>query len=177
MKRYLSMFLLIVLCFVAQTSIFPHLALTNIIPNLMVVLTAVSGFMHGRKFGMYSGFVCGVLVDFMYSDVIGVSLFIFVLIGYLNGVFNKLYFKDDLSIPLFAIAFSDIIYGLLYYICNFLLRGRFQILYYIKSIMIPEMIYTILTGIVLYHLIHWIEDRLYPPQDVPLGKGDKINNL
>ncbi len=173
MKRYISMTLLIVLCFVAQTSVFQHMELTNIIPNLLVCLVSISGFMYGRKFGMFSGILCGVLMDFMYADVIGISIFIFVLVGYLNGIVNKLYFKDDLSIPLLAIAVSDIIYGLLYYVCNFLLRGRFQIFYYIGRIMIPEMIYTILLGIVLYKLTCWLEEKLYPPQEVPLAKGEK----
>lgn len=173
MKRYISLTVLIIVCFVLQTSIFPHLKLSNIMPNLLVVLVSAAGFMYGRKHGMFAGIICGLLVDLMYGEIIGVSIFMFVIIGYANGLANKLYFKDDLSIPLCAVALSDLLYGLLYYICNYLLRGRFDVLFYIIHIMIPEMIYTAAVGIIIYKLLRWIEDRLYPVQEVPLAKGEK----
>lgn len=173
MKRYISMFLLIIACFLLQTSVFPHLKLTNVMPNLLVVITSAGGFMYGRKFGLFTGFLCGALIDLLYSSVLGVSVFIYVLIGYGNGMTNKLYFKDDLAIPLLALAFSDLAYGFLYYICYFMMRGRLEILSYLILIMIPEMIYTIVLGILIYKFMHWLEEKMYPEQEVPLGKGEK----
>lgn len=173
MKRCISLTLLIIICFVLQTSVFTHIRLSHIMPNLLVILTSAAGFMYGRKYGMFVGIICGLLIDLIYGEIIGVSIFIFVIIGYVNGLSNKLYFKDDLSIPLFAVAVSDLLYGLLYYICHYLLRGRFDILFYIIHIMIPEMIYTVAVGIIIYKVLQWLEDRLYPEQEVPLSKGDK----
>lgn len=173
MKRYISMFLMIIVCFVLQTTVFAKLKLTNIMPNLLVILTAASGFMYGRKLGIFSGFFCGVFIDLLYGDVVGISIFIFALIGYMNGAANKLYFKDDLTVPLAAIALSDIIYGILFYICNFLMRGRLDILSYVIHIIIPEMIYTVIIGIIIYKFMHWLEEKMYPPEEVPLGKGEK----
>lgn len=175
MKRYISMFLLIIVCFLLQTSVFPHLKLTNVMPNLLVVITSAAGFMYGRKFGLFTGFLCGALIDLLYSSVAGVSIFIYVLIGYGNGMTNKLYFKDDFTIPLFALAVSDLAYGFLYYICYFLMRGRLEILSYLIQIMIPEMIYTIVLGILIYKFMHWLEEKMYPEQEVPLGRGEKTD--
>ncbi len=173
MKRCISLIFLILVCFVLQTSVFTHIRLSNIMPNLLVILVSASGFMYGRKYGMFVGVICGGLIDLIYGEIIGVSIFIYVIIGYINGFANKLYYKDDLSIPLFAVAVSDLLYGMLYYICHFLLRSRFDILFYIIHIMIPEMIYTVAVGIVIYKILQWLEDRLYPQQEVPLAKGDK----
>ena len=174
MKRYLSMFLLIIVCFILQTAIFPYFQLLHTMPNLLVVLTAASGFMYGRKLGMYTGFLCGMFSDCIYGDVIGISILIFVVIGYINGMANKLYFKDDLSIPITAIALSDFLYGLLYFICFFLLRGRFSIFQYIVGVMVPEAIYTVVLGILIYKLIYWLEEKIYPPEEVPLKQEGKI---
>lgn len=172
MKRYISMFLMIVVCFVLQTTVFANLKLTNIMPNLLVILTAASGFMYGRKLGIFTGFFCGAFTDLLYGDVIGIGIFIFVLTGYVNGMANKLYFKDDLAVPLMAIASSDLAYGLLFYICNFLMRGRLGILSYVVQVMIPEMIYTVVIGILIYKFMYWLEEKMYPPEEVPLGKGE-----
>lgn len=87
---------------------------------------------------------------------------------------NKLYFKDDLSIPLLAIALSDIGYGALYYVCYFLLRGRLNFLPYLVDIIIPEMIYTIFIGVIFYKFIHWLDEKMYPEEEVPLKRGDKL---
>lgn len=173
MKRYISMFLLIIVCFLLQTSIFPHLKLTNIMPNLLVIVTAAAGFMYGRKLGIFTGFFCGAIIDLIYGSVVGICIFIYVLIGYGNGMANKLYFKDDLAVPLLAIAVSDLAYGFLYYICNFMLRGRLGIFSYLIQIMIPEMIYTIALGVFIYKFMHWLEEKMYPEQEVPLKKGEK----
>lgn len=173
MKRYISMFLMIIIGFLLQTTLFPHLKLTNIMPNLLVILTAAGGFMYGRKFGMFSGFICGLLLDLIYGDIVGICIFIYVLIGYGNGMLNKLYFKDDLTIPLLAIALSDLMYGFLYYICNFMMRGRLSIFSYVIKVMIPEMIYTIVLGILIYKFMHWLEEKMYPEEEVPLSKEEK----
>lgn len=166
MKRFISIFFMVMIAFLLQTTILQWIRLLNVIPNLFVVLTATAGFMYGRKFGVYTGFLCGVIIDLMYKEVIGICIFIFVVVGYLNGAANKLYFEDDLSIPLAAIAISDLLYGLLYYICMFLMRGRFQIFSYLMDFMIPEAMYTVLFGIFIYKFMHWLEGKLYPPEEV-----------
>ena len=48
-KRYLSIFFMIVFCFLMQTTVLSHFKLTNIIPNLLVIMTSASGFMFGRR--------------------------------------------------------------------------------------------------------------------------------
>lgn len=168
MRRYISLFFLIILCFLLQTTLFDRLELSNIKPNLLIIITAASGFMYGRKYGLFTGFLSGALIDLQYNEVVGICIFIFVLVGYANGLANKLYFKDDLSIPLFAIAMSDLVYGMLYYVCYFLLRGRLEVLQYMVGIMLPEVLYTTLMGILLYKFIHWLDGKLYPPEEVPL---------
>ncbi len=174
MKRYLSMFFMIIIVLILQTTIFPHIRLVGVMPNLFVVLTAASGFMYGRKFGMYTGFLCGFFIDYIYNDVIGISIAIFVIVGYINGIANKLYFEDDLSIPLASIALSDLLYGLLYYICQFMMRGRFHIWTYVLDIMVPEAIYTIIFGVFVYKFMHWLEEKLYPPKEELVHTGDKL---
>lgn len=173
MKRYISMFLMIIICFILQTSVFSNLKLTNIMPNLLIILTAASGCMYGRGLGMFTGFFCGLLADLFYGDIIGISIFIFVLTGYAAGMSHKLYIKEDLAVPLTVIAFSDLVYGFLYYICFFLLRGRLDILSYIMHVMIPEMFYTIIIGIIIYNFMRWLEEKMYPPEEIPLGNGEQ----
>lgn len=173
MKRYVSVFLLNVVCFILQTTIFQKMKLANVGPNILVIVTAASGFMYGRKLGMFSGVLGGLLMDTMYSGVIGLNILIYAVIGYLNGMANKLYFKEDLMIPLFAIVISDFLYGTMYYVCRFLLRGRLDLPYYLIHIIIPEMIYTMVVGVVLYIFMRWLEERMNPEEKVSLAQREE----
>lgn len=170
MKRYISVFLLNIICFVLQTTIFQKIQLANVGPNFLVIITAVSGFMYGRKLGMFSGVLGGLLMDTMYSGIIGVDILIYAFVGYLNGMANKLYFKEDIYIPLVSIAISDFLYGLMYYMFRFLLRGRLDLPYYVLHVMIPEMIYTMLVGVLVYLFMRWLEEKMNPEEEVALAE-------
>ncbi len=168
MKRNISVILLSIVCFVLQTTIFQKLKIANISPNLLIVITAASGFMGGRKAGMFAGVVNGLMVDAMYGNTIGICILIYTCIGYLNGMLNKLYFKEDMTIPMLSIAGSDLLYGLLYFVFCFLFRGRLDLIYYAGHIIMPEMIYTLITGCVIYLFMRWMEGKLNPEKEVPL---------
>ena len=53
MKRKIVIALMILLCFLLQSTVFQALAIGSISPNLMIILTASFGFMGGRKEGRY----------------------------------------------------------------------------------------------------------------------------
>lgn len=167
-KRYFSIVLINIVSFILQTTVFDCLKLAGVKPNMLIIITAISGFMFGRRYGMFAGAVSGLLMDLMYNDIIGISILIYVFIGYVNGLLSKLYFKNDLTIPIIAIGISDLTYGFAFYVISFMLRGRLGFLIYLKQVIIPEALYTIIIGIFLYKFMHWLDAKLYPPVEVPL---------
>ncbi len=168
MKRYISMFLFIIICFLLQTTLFQKLKLANVSPNLLVVLVSSAGVMYGRGAGMYSGILSGILCDFIYSDIIGVYILIYVVTGYICGLAHKLYYKDDMIVPVFIIAASDLFANMMFYTICFLLRGKLGILGYMQDIILPELVYTVIAGILIYRMLYWFEEKMYPPAEVPL---------
>lgn len=168
MKQYISMFLLLIVCFLLQTTLFQYFRIANVLPNMILVVTAISGLMYGRKMGIFSGVVSGLLLDLLYGSVVGISVLIYMFIGYGNGCANKIYFKEDYLIPMASIAVSDLLYSIAYYVCNFLLRGRLHFLSYFRDIMMPEMIYTVLIGSIIYLFVKWLDRWIDPPVEVPL---------
>ena len=160
MKRFFTIALLILTCFLLQTTIFQMLALADVVPNLLLILTAAFGYMRGEKEGLYIGFCCGLLTDCVYGEVLGLYALIYMLIGYLNGFINRLYYSDDIIIPVALVAISDFIYNFFYFIFEFLLRGRLDFFFYLRRIMLPELIYTVLLSVVIYKLLYMINNWL-----------------
>lgn len=160
MKRFLVTGLLILVCFLLQTCVFHALAFNDIIPNFLIILTSCFGFMCGRKCGLWVGVFSGLLLDIFFGSVIGLYALIYMYIGYTNGSFRKVFFPEDIKLPLCLIALSDVFYNLIVYLLIFMLRRKFHFQYYFSGIILPEAIYTICIALVIYPLILRINKRL-----------------
>ena len=126
------------------------LSFGGIAPNLLIIITASYGFMYGKKYGMVVGFICGLLMDIFYGDVIGFYALIYLYVGAANGFFHSVFYQDDVKLPLALITASDLVYCFVCYVLLFMLRGRFDFWFYMKTIIIPEIVYTIFVTIFLY---------------------------
>ena len=160
MKRKIVVALMILICFLLQCTVFKSLAFGGIVPNLMIILTSSFGFMKGRKHGLIIGFFSGLLIDIFFGEVIGFYSLIYMYIGYGNGVFNKIFYPEDIKLPIALISGSEMNYGFTSYFLLFLLRSRFQFAYYFIHVILPEIVYTILITMILYPLILWINQKL-----------------
>lgn len=119
LRRKLAVFLIIAICFLLQSTFFQALAFASISPNLLIVVTSSFGFMRGRKEGMWIGFFCGLLLDIFFGSVIGFYALIYSYIGYVNGFFRKMFFPDDIKLPLILIALSDFSCNVMVYLFCF----------------------------------------------------------
>ena len=160
MKRKIITVCIIIACFVLECTVFQRLSFASITPYLMIIVTSSFGFMRGKREGMMVGFLSGLLIDIMFSDLIGFYTLIYTVLGYANGFFRKIFYDDDIKLPLILIATSDFLYGNIVCIFMFIMRSRFNYFYYLKSIIFPELIYTILVTLVFYQLILQINKKL-----------------
>ncbi len=162
MKRKLTACVIIIVCFLMETTVFRYLSIASVTPNLLIVVTSSFGFMCGKKEGMFVGFVSGLITDIFFGigNMIGFYALIYTLIGYGNGFFKKLYYDEDIKLPLILIAGSEFLYSIIIYITMFMMRHRFDFPYYLKNIIMPELTYTILVTLVLYQIILHINRRL-----------------
>lgn len=160
MKRKIITACIIILCFLLQSTVFSWLQFASIRPNLMLILTSAIGFMRGKKAGMAAGFSCGLLMDVFWGNLLGFYALIFTVIGYMNGSFKRLFYDEDIKLPLVLIAGSELVYGVIVYTCLFMMRGDFHFLYYLMHVIIPELLYTILATIVLYQILLHINRKL-----------------
>ena len=153
MKRVIITILFVFICFLLQCTVFHALAFGRIVPNLLIVLTASFGFMRGEKNGLLIGFFGGLLVDIFFCEVIGFYAILYMYIGYINGKFTPIFYPEDIKLPITLILCSDLFYGIMCYVILFLLRGRFDFGYYVRSVIFPEIVYTIVVTLFLYPII------------------------
>ena len=159
MRRKILEVIIIFIAFILQCTVFRLISLGNVVPNMMIILTSAFGFMNGKKEGMFVGFFCGIFTDILFGNgLIGLYTLIYVWIGFGNGLFNALFYPEDIKFPIVLIGVSDLVYGFVYYVLTFLLRSRLDLGYYMFHIVLPEAIYTIVVTILIYRLLLYFEE-------------------
>lgn len=169
-RRIIVTAVILLAAYLLQTAMFPALEIAGVKPNFMLIVTASFGFMRGSREGMLVGFVSGLMIDIQSGDMIGYYALIYLAAGYLNGIFEQIYFDEDIKLPLFLIAGSDLLYGMTIYFLSFLLRSDFNFLYYLNRIIIPETIYTIVITLIVYPLLLYINQCLEEAEKRSAGR-------
>ncbi|MBR3771487.1 MAG: rod shape-determining protein MreD [Clostridium sp.] len=160
MKRFLVYVLLVLLCFLLQTTVFQWFELAGIVPNILVIIVVSVGYMRGHNEAVLIGILCGLCVDLVYGNFIGFYAFIYMSVGYVSGYANFFYAADDFTLPIILIGIGDLLYSIVMYSLSFLLRARLHVFYYVRRIIIPELIYTVIVAIIFYKVIHSINQLL-----------------
>lgn len=160
MKRKVITFFIILISFLLQSTLFVKLKFGAVSPNLMLVVTSSFGFMRGRKSGIAVGVISGLLVDIFWGQLLGFHTLLYTVIGYLNGSFERLFYDEDVKLPIVLISASEFLYGICIYVFVYMLQGDFAFGTYLFSIIIPELVYTILVTLILYQVILHINRKL-----------------
>lgn len=161
MRRKIVIAITIIICFLLQSTLFQTLSFSSISPNLLIVVTAAFGFMRGKKEGLFVGFFCGIIMDIFFGSILGFNALVYMIIGYCNGIFKKIFYPEEIKLPIALIAASDIICNLVTYFVQFFSRGQFEFGYYFVHIILPELVYTMILSVVIYFILlkvnQWLE--------------------
>ena len=168
MKRIICSFIMMIILYLIQTTIFNKLAIAGIKPNVVIILVVFIGYKYGKIPGMIMGFFMGLFLDLTEADYVGYYAVIYLTIGYLMGFVNKLYNGDFNLIPVGLIGVSDLMLNFMIFITGFLLRNRLDLPYYVIRIILPEAVYTMIVAALFYRII----DAVYLKLEA-IGKGDE----
>ena len=124
------------------------------VPDLMLILTVSIGFMQGRIEGILTGFLCGLLTDLFYGDIFGFQALLYMLAGYFCGGFSQIYFDEDVKMPMLLVTAADFLKNMIIFVARFLLRGRIHFSGYLMSVILPEVVCTVLFTLFLYRLFY-----------------------
>lgn len=124
MRRKIVLFIIIAICFLLQTTVFRALTFANIGPNLLIIVVSSFGLMRGKKKG------CGldslwIAYRHIFGFYLGGYALLYMYIGYINGLFKKRFYPDDIKLPMILIGSSDIVNNLMIYIVMFLCAAGF----------------------------------------------------
>ena len=135
-------------------------SLAGICPNLMLIVTMTIAILRGPKFGMLTGFFCGLLQDVTGGGLIGFFALFYLYAGYLNGLLQEFITEDMLLIPLVVFTADELVYGLYVFVFRFLLKGDRNLMNFAATRLLPEFVVSVVLLVFIYGLILRIDGWL-----------------
>ena len=159
MRNKAVLLLLIIVSFFLQCTLMKGIAVGSVSPNLLVVLCVSIGLMCGRSSGLFAGFFTGLLVDLFYSYYPGVHAAFYMYLGFASGFFYKIYYDDDIKVPVLLTVVGDFAYNFFTFVFLFLLQGNTDFFFYLRRVIIPEIIYTLVLAALVYRIYYKVIRR------------------
>lgn len=105
MLKSFSVSALILLCVVIfETAILSNMLFLPAVPDLLLIATLYLSVNNGKLFGVSSGFLSGLFLDFLSMSPFGLHSLMRTIIGYVAGSFNKTLNMEGIFLP-FLIGF------------------------------------------------------------------------
>lgn len=147
---------LIFIAFFLQTSIFPLIPFFTCSPNFLLIITFSYGLLYGEDIGILTGVFCGLLCDMYFNGVFGLYILIYSVLGYANGVLRTSFFEDTITFPMILSIVNGFAYNFYIYVTHFMIRKRFDIIYYVFRVMFPNVLFTLIVTVLIYKLLYKI---------------------
>lgn len=142
-------------------------------PNLLLIVVCIFGFMRGSNYGCAIGIFCGLLVDLNYGDIVGLYAFLYMICGFFSGTLKRLFYSENVLMPLVLVFTNDFIYNLAVYIFRFLLRNKQDFPYYFAHRIFPDMIITTFIMFLTFKLFYMLNEKLYMTEEEQSLSFDK----
>ncbi len=159
--NYLLAFLIVIVNFILQSTIFQYISISGVIPNTSLIIIISFALLNGRWTGGIVGLFIGILQDILFGSVIGVYTLIYFLIGFLIGNSNENVFKGNPLTPIVFTAIATVIYHLFYYLFMYFFSLNEELLIILKQVILVEIVYNSLLSIFIYKLISKIYEDSY----------------
>ncbi|MGL6174006.1 MAG: rod shape-determining protein MreD [Cellulosilyticaceae bacterium] len=151
--------ILLILVHILEVTVFEGLRIGGVSANFMVMIIVSFALLRGSKEGIWVGAFAGLLYDITFGTVLGPTLLTYALIGYVCGKFNKNFYRENFIIPFLCTLFSSL-FANFSSMFLFIMRGKLNLVFFLKTIIIPELIYTVTLSLVVYQLTYLVNERL-----------------
>ena len=153
MLNYVFTFLILMLNFILQTTVFKHFSIMGVTPNTALILVVIFALLRGKYSGAFTGLAAGLLQDIFFGNIIGINALIYFLVGYVVGLLDEKVFKENLVLPFLTMLGSTFVYHMIYYLFMIFLSRNVSFTTMLKDIVVIEMIYNSVLTILIYRKV------------------------
>ncbi|HEX9062262.1 MAG TPA: rod shape-determining protein MreD [Clostridia bacterium] len=133
-----------------QSTLLHNAMIYNVMPNLYIIFIVSVALLKGNREGAVIGFFCGLAQDFAAGKVIGFYALLGMYLGLITGSVNRRLYRENVLVGIMFTFASTFFYEGLVYFLNVFMRYRIDMLYALKTVILPEAIYNCIVSIPVY---------------------------
>jgi rod shape-determining protein MreD len=133
-----------------QTTVAPNVRILGANPDFALIILVSVGLLRGSEIGAVFGFVTGALVAVSLMEPLGVSSFVFVLVGYYAGRYAE---TADLSTgvaPMVSVFAGSLLADILLIMAQYLLERQVPLAFTITRVVLPSLVLNTLLAVPFY---------------------------
>ncbi len=124
-----------------QSSLFEHIEILNVRPNLMIVLMVIVSLLRSPVESATMAILLGLTMDILMGKTLGWYALLFFLVSIPISLLNEKLYRDKLLVLLTFSFGSSVIIEFLFYLIVFLFKGYEHMPFTFWTIIIPEAVY------------------------------------
>jgi rod shape-determining protein MreD len=149
-REIVRLIVVLLIAFLLQTTVAPNLRVMGANPDFALIIVVSVGLVLGAEVGAVFGFLAGSLVAMALIQPLGLSAFVFVLVGYLAGRYAE---TADLSAgfaPLVAVFTATLVADVLLAIAQSLIDRQVPMGFFAARVLVPSLVLNTLLAAPLY---------------------------
>lgn len=148
----LKWFFSFLICMVLQTTIMPEVAISGIMPDLIIITLFLLSIKHGQLAGIYTGFIVGLFMDVYSPSLLGQNALALTVIGFIFGFFEEKVMRVDSIMKIFLLIIGLFIHDSIFVGVR-LAHNSEPAIYLVKELLtrtFPRAFYTTLALLLVY---------------------------
>lgn len=143
-----------------QTTILNYISVFNVKPNLLMIFVIAVALLRGNVEGAVVGFFCGLVQDATSGSIFGLYTLLGMYTGLIIGSVNKRLYRENFFVIIFFTFISTAVYEFSVYILRTFDFNQANLLYSLRSVVLPEAIYNGIASIFIYIIVIRMNYRL-----------------
>ncbi len=142
-----------IIIYFLQANVFSNFTIAGIKPNLFIIFILIIGLFGNNFLSILFSIICGIWLDSLYSESIGITSAILCLIGFMATWFDSLWSKDEkISIVIMVFIATFIFEFGSYFLKSIIFDFEIEIKIFFKILALEEL-YNVLLTIIFFGLI------------------------
>jgi len=151
----LRVFALLVLAVVIQTTITPYVTILGAKADTALIVVVALAMLRGPVWGAIIGFCLGLFLDIALVQTMGISSFLYTLVGYFSGRYAEGVDPDSWLPPIITVFTATIVIQLLNAVIMFLLGVEASIQFILLRVVLPSAVLNSLLAAPVFVLCRW----------------------
>lgn len=151
---------LLLVALILQTTTLDAVSVAGVIPDLVLLLVVLNGFLLGPREGAFLGFAGGIVEDFFSGGYIGLNALSKMAAGYLAGIAGERLNRENITVATGVTFFSSLGGLIVNYLLLVYINVHIPPLYALFGVALPTAVYTaVITPLFFWRFFRLVQLR------------------